>query len=346
MHARSKNIRIALFRNHPIVWMLLTILLGAFCPRMSVAQPFTAIMSSVSGIVLVNGQSQGTGTVLTAGDVIETQADTQVVLTLSDDSLLELGENTKLDIMRLSQTVTETRGSRIKLAWGRVRAILSPDYQQAGSSFEIETPNALVGVKFSHPDVEVWYDPTTQETLGIAHTVELVAKNVVTGEEQRVPVGSTVIITAVTIKILAGTTGVGTISVGISTGTKVALGVGAVAAAGGVAALTGGSEGRCEAAECTGDISGTWRVKITNEYLSSPDCIDSLLTSGEHTWAVIQTGSTFSSNFGSGTTLYGTIRGNVINWTVAMSGTTCDDVVNFEGSLKDNTIISNYELFL
>jgi hypothetical protein len=113
----------------------------------------------------------------------------------------------------------------------------------------VDTPNAQVGVKFSQPDVEVSYDPEKEETVGIAHTVELLAKNILTDEEVLVPVGSSVIITAVGIKVVAGILGVvgassagsagtgttGAASTGMGVGTKIAIGAGAVAAAGGAA---------------------------------------------------------------------------------------------------------------
>lgn len=222
------------------------------------AQQPTATISALSGTVLVNEQEQGTGTVLGAGDIIETQAGAKVVLELSDKSLLELGENTKLDIIVLSQTATGARISRVKLLWGRVRTALSPDHQQAGSTFDIDTPNAAIGVKFSQPDVEVSYDSAKQETVGIAHTVELVAKNLLTDEEKVVPVGSTVIIVGLLMKITAGTAAMGTVGeigatetmttgaeaatgtttkTGVRKGKMIAIGIGALATMGGIGAL-------------------------------------------------------------------------------------------------------------
>jgi len=231
---------------------MLTILSFSFVPSVSLAQQPTATINTLSGTVLVNGQEQGKGTVLSAGDVVETQAGASVVLELSDGSLLELGENTKLDIAALSQTATGARISRVKMAWGWIRAKLSPGHQKEGSTFDIETPNALVGVKFSQPDVEVSYDPAKQETVALALTVALAVKNLLTDEEKIIPVGSIAVITALAIKVTAGAAATGAIvaeatgagaTAGMSTTTKVAIGAGALAAAGGVAALAVGGDG-------------------------------------------------------------------------------------------------------
>ena len=166
------------------VWMVLMVL----CVSSSVnAQQPTATLSSLSGNVLVSFQGQEatpatSGTELQPGDIIQTQAGAEVVLTLSDGSELLLGENTNLDISALSsQPETGVRTSRVKLLWGRVRALLSPNHQQEGSSFTIETPNALVGVKFSQPDVEVIHSPP-RTTVVCSYTVDVSVTNLITGE--------------------------------------------------------------------------------------------------------------------------------------------------------------------
>jgi hypothetical protein len=266
MERTASTCRISLFRSRTLVWFVLAALLWSFVPSVSRSQQPTATISALSGAVLVNGQEAGEGIVMSAGDIIESQAGASVVLELSDGSLLELGENTKLNIAELSQTATGARVSHVKMMWGWLRAKLSPGHQQAGAAFHIETPNALVGVKFSQPDVKVSYDPTKKETVALALTVALAVKNLLTDEEKIVPIGSIAIITALGIKVIggaaaagiiaaettgSGATGTGTTAAtttgtssagGVSTGTWIALGVGAAAAAGGIVALTAGSE--------------------------------------------------------------------------------------------------------
>lgn len=265
MDKTASNLSISRFRSRTLVCFMLAVLLWSFVPSVSGAQQPTATISALSGTVLVNGQEAGEGIVMSAGDVIEAQTGASVVLELSDGSLLEMGENTKLNIAELSQTATGARVSHVKMMWGWIRAKLSPGHQQAGAAFHIETPNALVGVKFSQPDVKVSYDPTKQETVALALTVALAVKNLLTDEEKIVPIGSLAIITALGIKVIggtaaagiiaaettgSGTTGSGTTAAtttgtssadGMSTGTWIAVGVGAAAAAGGTATLIASS---------------------------------------------------------------------------------------------------------
>ena len=268
MGKTSSIFSISGFRCRVVAWFLLVMFVSSLLPSVSLAQQPMATIRTLSGTVLVSGQAVKVGTVLSAGDTIQTQAGASVVLALSDGSELQLGENTQVNLADLTQTVTGARVSRLKMMWGRIRAKLSPGHQQAGSSFDIETPNALVGVKFSQPDFEVGYDPAKQETIGIAHTVELIALMPLTGEKMIVPVGSTVIITNILMKIVAGTaasiipsetgTAAATTATKIGTGTIIAIGMGA--AAGGVAAVVASSEGKGkeETAESTGDLSGQW----------------------------------------------------------------------------------------
>lgn len=271
----SSNFRVSYFRNQVVAWLLLMVFSFSFVPAVSMAQQPTATIRTLNGDVLVSGQVVTVGAALRAGDTIQTQAGALVVLELSDGSELHLGEKTQISIADLAQTSTGARVSRVKLLWGRIRAFLSSEHQIEGSSFDIETPNALIGVKFSEPDIEVSYSLEKAETVGIAHTVELLAKNLVTNEDVLVPVGSSVIITAVGMKVVAGivgavgssgagSTGTGsasTGSTGMSTGTITTVGV-AAAAAGGVAAIVANIEEE-ETAESTGDLSGRWDVSAS-----------------------------------------------------------------------------------
>jgi hypothetical protein len=256
MYRSSSNLSIPCFRSRGLVWIMVAVFCFSFIPSVSRAQQPTATINTLNGTVLVNGQEQGKGFALSAGDVIETQAGARVVLELSDGSQLELGENTKVDVAVLSQTATGARTSKVKLMWGWIRAKLSPSHQQEGSAFDIETPNALIGVKFSQPEVEVGYNQEKQETTAKALTVALIILNLLTGERMVIPVGSTAIITALGIKIAAGTAGAV-----LSTKT-IAIGAGALAAAGGIAvAASGGGGGDGSSGDSdTIDPVGIWNV--------------------------------------------------------------------------------------
>lgn len=207
MYTTSSHFSVSSCRKRVIAWLLLTSVCLSFAPSVSMAQQPTATITALSGEVLVSGQAATVGAVLSAGDSLQTQAGASVVLELSGGSEIRIGENTEISLRELTQTVSGARISLLSLLAGRLRALLSPAHQHEGSAFTVETPNAQIGAKFSQPDIEVSYDPAKQETVGIAHTVALVATNLLTGETKIVPVGSTVIISGLTIKIIAGIVG-------------------------------------------------------------------------------------------------------------------------------------------
>ena len=169
-------------------------------PLLAVAQQPTATIQSFSGEVVVSLQGQepvaaAEGTVLQTGDVIETKAGAEVVLLLSEGSEIRLGQQTNIDIaVLIERPRTKARKSLIKMLHGRLRAFLSPGHQEEGSSFEVETPNTLAGVKFSQPDIEVIYDPETKTTIVIAHTVSMTVKNLLTKERKTMAQGHQAIV--------------------------------------------------------------------------------------------------------------------------------------------------------
>jgi hypothetical protein len=281
-----------------------------------------------------------------------------VVLALSDGSEIQLGENTQINIDDLMQTATGARVSRVKLLWDRIRAMLSPQHQLEGSAFDIETPNALIGVKFSQPDVEVSYDLEKEKTVAFAYTVALMATNLLTGETMLVPVGSTVIITGMTIKVVAGiVTGAGTIgaegagagtgTAGIGTGKMIAIGAGALAAVGGIAAVAGGGgDGDGGSGTPIYDATGTWWLRkiLTAEDPNGCSVIP-LGTVDEDLITITQTGNTFTVTFLLGDTYQGTISGNTFtlipDTDVFPWGETC--TLTGEGTFtSDHTLEASY----
>ncbi len=169
---------------------VLIILLSLIASPKSVAAQPTATIVSLTGTVQAIFQSgealiATTGLSLQAGDIVETQSGAEVVLEFSDGSQLQLSENTRLNLADLLENAdTGARTSVIKLAWGKFRAILSPGHQEEGSAFSVETPNSLVGVKFSQPVITVGYDPDTDTTTIDAETVDVVLTNLRTQRTQ------------------------------------------------------------------------------------------------------------------------------------------------------------------
>ena len=179
----------------------LACLLLLFClPAIVHAQQPTAAITAMNGDVMISMQGAAfqtavVGDSLQAGDIIETGTGAGVVLLLSEGSELRLGQKTRIDVVVLSQRPEDrSRTSLINLMYGRIRAFLSAGHQEEGSSFTIETPNAIAGVKFSRPVIEASYDPATKTSIFKAYTVALNVTNRVTREIKQVTQGSQAII--------------------------------------------------------------------------------------------------------------------------------------------------------
>ena len=153
----------------------------------------------MNGTVLVSIQVQQAvpatiGLSLQSGDVVETFADSQRIFLLSEGSELSFGENTKVDVSELSATESGARKSILRRVYGKIRAVLSPGHQKEDSAFEVPPPNTVTGVKFSHPEITVSYDPATETTVIEAYTVDMVIKNLITQDVKDIPKGGRAII--------------------------------------------------------------------------------------------------------------------------------------------------------
>ena len=89
---------------------------------------------------------------------------------------------------------TGARITRCELWQGTLRALLSADHQKPGSSFTVQTPNALVGVTAAEPESEVMYDPDSHVTIANAHKAEVIITNLLTGSSKMIPQGHSGII--------------------------------------------------------------------------------------------------------------------------------------------------------
>ena len=242
-------------RQPLLVWLLLLNFCCSLLPPIALAQSMSATIRSLSGNVIVSGQKARVGTVLRSGDSIQTWRDSSAVLRLSDGSVIQLGENTRINIDDLSRTPSGGRRSAFTAIVGWIRATLSPEHQRADSSFRVDTPNAQIGARFSQPDFAVYVSPDQEETWAMAHTIELEVTNRLSGEAVIVPVGSSAIVKGMLIqvfpRILDPVSGPdsgsgseeqqppsgGETGGGMGTGTKILIGAGALAAAGGAAAV-------------------------------------------------------------------------------------------------------------
>ena len=151
------------------------------------AQQPTATITELTGsaTVIIQGEERPAeiGLVLTETDEIVTQSQATAVLALSDGSSIQLREKTRLNLAVLLETPEDARQSRLKLLYGHIRAFLSPGHQQENSTFEMETPNAHVGIKFSQPQVDVEFEPQTVTTIVRTYTVCVQVRNLLTNAE-------------------------------------------------------------------------------------------------------------------------------------------------------------------
>ncbi len=191
------------FQHRSIALMLLIGCCLSWSPLTAFAQQLT--VTDVTGMLSVDGQEASEGIALLEEMVLETLADGTAIVELSDGSRFEIGEQTRLLVVKTAQTDAVTKILRLKLLQGWVRAKLADDTQTTGLIFDVETSNAVIGAKMVKSDVEVGYAEAQQETVGIAHGIELRAENLLSGEKRDIPKGSTVLILAENMEVIEGT---------------------------------------------------------------------------------------------------------------------------------------------
>lgn len=100
-------------------------------------------------------------------DVISTGADGRVKVYFNDDSVLSLGANAELTIKQLVyDPAKDERKGLFSLARGSMMALVGRVFGSRSSSYEIETPTAVAGVRGTYFGVEV-LDAETAADLGI-----------------------------------------------------------------------------------------------------------------------------------------------------------------------------------
>ena len=81
-------------------------------------------------------------------DTYETEAEARAKLLLADDSLLTLGEKTRLQITEdVYNPAQNRRSASMNLLSGRVRVLVGKIFTGAGSKFEIHTPTAVAAAR-------------------------------------------------------------------------------------------------------------------------------------------------------------------------------------------------------
>jgi hypothetical protein len=90
-------------------------------------------------------------------DVIETQAESRTKAFFQDDSMLTVGENSRVEIDEYVYNPEENvRLAIVKLMQGQVRALVSKVFKANGSKFEIHTPSAVAAARGTY--FTVWVE--------------------------------------------------------------------------------------------------------------------------------------------------------------------------------------------
>lgn len=110
-------------------------------------------------------------------DTIHTRERAKVQLLFQDDSLLTLGESTRIEVSEhLYQPAENRRSSVFRLFTGKVRAIVGKAFSQEGSRFQVHTPTAVVGTRMTQ--FIVWV-VSPDLTIVITLEGEVVTRNIV-----------------------------------------------------------------------------------------------------------------------------------------------------------------------
>jgi hypothetical protein len=109
-------------------------------------------------------------------DTIRTAEKTRVQILMEDDSLLNLGEDARLTIREhIYQPDKDRRSSLFSLTKGKVRVLVGKAFGSSDSSFGVETPTSVIGIRLTQ--FIVWV-VSQQLTTVVTLDGEVLAKNV------------------------------------------------------------------------------------------------------------------------------------------------------------------------
>jgi len=110
------------------------------------------------------------------GDTILTAARSKTQILMEDDSLLNLGENTRITIKEhMYQPENDFRGSVYKLIRGKIRVVVGRLFSDANSHLKVETPTSIIGIRMTEYIVHV---VSPELTVVITIDGEVIAKNI------------------------------------------------------------------------------------------------------------------------------------------------------------------------
>jgi|CXWL01.1.fsa_nt_gi hypothetical protein len=120
---------------------------------------YTAVMGKVS--VTHPGEARGLPVKLhdevLFKDVIQTEKESRTKAFFQDDSVLTVGENSRVEITEyIYSPEANLRRSVVKVMQGQVRALVSKVFKSNGSRFEVHTPSAVAAARGTY--FTVWHE--------------------------------------------------------------------------------------------------------------------------------------------------------------------------------------------
>jgi len=112
------------------------------------------------------------GAPIFVGDRIRTGSNSQLTIVFRDDSVVDLGSESDLVVVRLGAGGEARSQALLRLESGRVRATVSDSYVQSGMRFEVETPTAVARL---YGSAVITYSPRREYTdvVGVDRDTEV-----------------------------------------------------------------------------------------------------------------------------------------------------------------------------
>src|SRR2546428_2203622 len=99
-------------------------------------------------------------------DVIETQASSRAKALFQDDSILTVGENSRVEVNEfIYDPANNQRSTILRLFQGKARALVGKRFAGRGSKFEIHTPTAVAAARGTY--FVVWIEEKASQKMGM-----------------------------------------------------------------------------------------------------------------------------------------------------------------------------------
>jgi hypothetical protein len=264
-------------------------------------------------------------------DLVATEQASSAAMAFSDDSIIELGQSTKLEISQFLFEKT-SRTAVLLLSAGQLKAAVSK-FIGGENVFEVRSPTCILGVRGTGFDIiESREENRTKATVSctegslnlsaLSDKGAVVSTAVLEAGQMAVITGGVITISMIGAAAAAG--GAGTAAAaggggaaaaggGLSTGAIIGLTAAGVAGAGAAVAAAGGGGGGGggdKANTPTYDATGTW--EYTSTY-GENDCGEPVNLNRTGTVTITQTGSTFTASDDTGS-FSGTVSGDTYTY--------------------------------